>query len=43
MINYNYDKQVVMGKNNKYFPNWQDAVTDLISFKSKFPGIGASL
>ena len=43
MINYNYDKQVVMGGNNKYFSNWQDAVSDLNSFKSKLAGVGATI
>jgi len=39
--NYPKEKKSKYYYNNKYFRRWQDAVTDLKTFKSKVPGIGA--
>jgi len=43
MINYNYGQTFIKNLNNKYFPTWQESVTDLTTFKSKISGVGASL
>jgi hypothetical protein len=41
MINYQFPAKFGRCENNTYVATWQEAVTDLITFKSKVNGVGA--